>query len=62
IDELRGRGLVDLDPIRLSGEGLTMRQEIEDETNRRNAETFSVLSDADAEAFLTALQALPGTA
>lgn len=62
IDELRGRGLVDLDPIRLSGEGLTMRQEIEDETNRRNAETFSVLSDAEAEAFLTALQALPGTA
>jgi DNA-binding MarR family transcriptional regulator len=61
VDELNRRGHVDSGPVRLSAEGKAVRDEIETETNRRNAETFDVLTQAEAESFLETLRRLPGS-
>lgn len=61
VDELNRRGYVDSGPIRLSAEGKAVRDQIETETNRRNAETFDVLTQAEAERFLETLRQLPGS-
>ena len=61
VDELNRRGYVDSGPVRLSAEGKAVRDKIEDETNRRNAERFDLLPPAEAESFLAALRRLPGS-
>ena len=61
MDGLVSRGYVDTDPMRLTDEGRSIRRRIEAETNRRNAETFSILSAVETEAFLAALRKLPGS-
>lgn len=52
------RGLVDPAVGALTADGQLLRQEIEDDTNRRNAATLAVLGAAGP-AFLAALRALP---
>jgi DNA-binding MarR family transcriptional regulator len=61
VDELNRRGYVDPAPVRLSAEGKAIRDEIEAETNRRNAETFAVLTRAEAGSLLESLRRLPGS-
>lgn len=61
VDELNRRGYLDTTPVRLSAEGRAIRDEIEAETNRRNAVTFAVLTRAEAESFLESLRRLPGS-
>lgn len=52
------RGLVDPSVRALTDDGRSLRHEIEDDTNRRNAMTIAVLGAAGP-AFLAALRALP---
>lgn len=52
------RGLVDPAVGALTADGRSLRQAIEDDTNRRNAATLAILGD-DGPAFLAALRALP---
>jgi hypothetical protein len=54
-------GFAEEHPSRLTTTGRQVREAIEDETNRRAQETFDVLDQRAATAFLAALQRLPGT-
>lgn len=61
-DSLRAAGYVTDEPLQLSDEGLRVRREIEEETNRRAQQTFDVLDEADAVEFVSALRRLPDAA
>jgi Helix-turn-helix family len=58
LDSLVDKGLATAD-CELTGTGQQLRDSIEEDTNRRNAEDIAVLGDADVETFLVALKTLP---
>lgn len=55
------RALVTDGPMQLTPLGRQLRNEIEEDTNRRAQENFEILDENQAEAVLTALRTLPGT-
>ena len=60
VARMRETGLVDGEPPSLTRLGREVRDAIEDDTNRRARESFSVLDERTSTEFLAALRALPG--